>query len=273
MAVITSAPAAPRHHRENSLLRWLSQSSLLTLRLLIRLWRTPMTIVNALVLPVVFLVAVNLVLGDTITTFTGQDGLYRSVPLVALVGAISGATAGVVGVMDERADGFLARMWALPMHRAAGLTARLIAEAIRLMLTTLAVLAAGLVLGFRFTQGLSAALVWMLVPVVFGLAFAVLAITIALYWPKPMLVEGIQTLGLLGTFFCSGFVPVDQYPDWVAPLVEYQPMTPAVDAMRGLSVGGPVAGPMLGIVVWSVGIVAVCLVPLVAGYRRASRSR
>lgn len=274
-AVLTGVPAGPdsRAAAEDSLRPLLSQTRVLTTRLLLRLCRTPMTIVHALVLPVVFLLAVDLVLGDTITAATGQDGLYRSVPLVTLVGTISGATAGVVGIIAERADGFLSRMWTLPVHRAAGLLARMTAEAVRVLVTTLVIVAAGVALGFRFTQGIPAAALWLLVPVVFGVSFSALATTVALYWPKPILVEAILTVDLLGTFFCTGFVPLDQYPDWIQPLVRYQPMSPAVDAMRGLSTGGPVAWPMVTTLLWSAGIIAVCLIPLAVGYRRASTSR
>jgi ABC-2 type transport system permease protein len=66
---------------------------------------------------------------------------------------------------------------------------------------------------------------------------------------------------------------VDLYPDWVQPVVQNQPMSQAVDAMRGLSVGGPVLSPLIAILAWSAAIFAVCLVPIMVGYRRASTSR
>jgi ABC-2 type transport system permease protein len=50
-------------------------------------------------------------------------------------------------------------------------------------------------------------------------------------------------------------------------------MSQAVDAMRGLSVGGPVLSPLIAILAWSAAIFAVCLVPIMVGYRRASTSR
>ncbi|CAN5734387.1 ABC transporter permease [soil metagenome] len=261
------------NYSEYSLRKLLTQTQVLTQRLLLRLARNPITIVHALVLPVGFLVTLNVVLGDSVTAATGEDGLFRSVPLVALLAAISGSTAGTVGLTTERVDGFLARMWVLPVHRAASLLARLFAEIIRLFVTPLVILGTGLLLGFRFHQGVAAAVLWLAVPVIFGVAFSAAATTVALYWPKPALVEMIQIVGMVGTFFCTGLVPVDKYPDWVQPLVHYQPMSTAVDAMRGLSVGGAVLTPMLLTLAWSAGLVAVCVWPIMAGYRRASTSR
>ncbi len=36
-------------------------------------------------------------------------------------------------------------------------------------------------------------------------------------------------------FFSIGFVPLDQYPDWLQPIVEHQPVSYTIEAMRGLS--------------------------------------
>jgi ABC-2 type transport system permease protein len=253
--------------------RLLSQTGVLTRRLLLRSARTPMTLVHAVLLPVAFLLTLKVVFGDSITAITGENALYRSVPLVALVATMSGSTTGMVGVNAERLDGFLARMWSLPIHRAAGLLARLGAETARLLFTTLIILATGFILGFRFHAGVAAALLWVAIPVMFGIAFAALATTVALYWRKTVMVEAMQPVIILGSTFCTGFVPVDRYPDWVQPVVRYQPMSPAVDAMRGLSVGGPVLSPMISTLIWCAAIFAVCLLPLIVGYRRASTSR
>jgi ABC-2 type transport system permease protein len=87
------------------------------------------------------------------------------------------------------------------------------------------------------------------------------------------MVEAVQPIIILGATFCTGFVPLDLYPDWVQPVVRNQPMSPAADAMRGLAVGGPVLSPMIAATVWCVVMFGVALVPIIVGYRRASTSR
>lgn len=273
MAVLVDTPVGSKGDSENSLSGLLSQTVVLTWRLLIRSARNPMTLVHAVLLPVAFLLTLKVVFGDSITTITGENALYRSVALVALVATMSGSTTGMVGINAERLDGFLARLWSLPIHRTAGLLARLGAETVRLLFTTLVIAGTGIILGFRFHRGVGGALLWVAIPVIFGVAFAALATTAALYWPKAVMVEAMQPVIILGATFCTGFVPVDKYPDWVQPVVRNQPMSPAVDAMRGLSVGGPVLSPMITTAVWCAAIVVVCLWPIMAGYRRASTSR
>lgn len=241
-----------------------------TQRLLVRWCHDIQTIIQALILPPMFLVSINLVFGKPVSFVSGHSALYGSVPMAALVGAIFGSTASGICLMRERDDGLLARLWVLPVHRASGLLARLVAEAARILVTTILVICTGMALGFRFQQGIPAALAWVAVPLTFGVAFSFLVITLALYLVNTVLVEATGIAITLLIYFCTGFVPLAEYPNWIQPVVHHQPMSYAVDAMRGLSLGGPVLAPTIGILLWSAGIVAVSAAPMVIGYRKAS---
>jgi ABC-2 type transport system permease protein len=182
---------------------------------------------------------------------------------------MSGSMVGGIGLMRERTDGLLSRLWVLPVHRASGLLSRLAADAVRIVGTTAVTMCAGLVLGFRFRQGILASVAWLLIPATFGVAFTMVVITIALYAANTIMVEATEVVWGLLMFFSSGFVPVDQYPRWLQPVVRNQPMSDAIEVMRGLSVGGPVLAPMLATLLWSAGIAAACAIPMAIGYRRA----
>lgn len=266
----------PPAHRENSPRVLVPQTVQQVKRLLVR-WRRDQTMVLlTLAVPVFFLLTLNTVLGQRISQITGHSALSGSVPMIAIVAAITGSSGGAVALMRERADGLLSRLWVLPIHRASGGLSRLAAEVIRVFVTTVLILSAGMLLGFRFHQGPLAALAWLTVPVIFGLAFATLVTTVAFYsaarpsQPGTTLVEGIALVSTLGFFFCTGFMPLQQYPRWIRPVVEHQPMSYAIETMRGLSQGGPVAWPMTATLLWAGGAVAVCVVPMVLGYRKAS---
>jgi ABC-2 type transport system permease protein len=103
--------AGGRHRRgriwENSPLRLVPQVLVLTARILRRWSRDPATLVQSLVMPAGFLVALDIVFGDVIKQVTGHSGLYGQVPLVALVGGMTGAIIGSVNVMREREVGLL----------------------------------------------------------------------------------------------------------------------------------------------------------------------
>ena len=221
-------------------------------------------------MPVVLLVTVNIVLGNGVSQLTGHSALYGSVPLIAMVGAMSGSMVGGISLMRERRDGLLSRLWVVPVHRASGLLSRLTADVLRIVVTTAVIMCTGFVLGFRFRQGILASVAWLFVPTVFGVAFTMAVITLALYAANTIVVEATEIVWGLLMFFSTGFVPLDQYPSWIQPIVQHQPISYAIDAMRGLSLGGPVLAPVVAMLLWSAGIVAVFAVPMAIGYRRAS---
>jgi ABC-2 type transport system permease protein len=255
---------------ENSLGTLIPQTLVQTKRILVGWSRNPVTMLETLALPIMFLITMNIILGQVISQTTGHSALYGTVPMNALAAAINGSSIGAVGLIGERNDGLLRRLWVVPVHRASGVLSRILAEAIRILITTIAVLGTGLLMGFRFRQAVPASLVWLAVPLVFGMAFATLITMVALYAAKTFLLEAITLVHVLAVVFSSGFLPVDQYPRWIQPVVAHQPMSYAIDAMRGLSLGGPVRSPMIATLLWSVGIAAVCVIPTLLGYRRAS---
>jgi ABC-2 type transport system permease protein len=268
-------PSSGRHRLprrwENSPRRLFPHTWVLTVRILRRWSRDPATVVQSLVMPAGFVVALDILMGDGIEQVTGHSGLYGSVPLVAMVGAMTGAIIGAVGIMRERTDGLLSRLWVLPVHRASGLLARLAADAVRIVVITAGVMCVGLLLGFRFEQGIFQAVVWLFIPAVFGVAFSVAIITLALYSANTIAPQATEIICAILMFFSTGFVPLDQYPKWIQPVVEHQPVSYVIEAMRGLSLGGPVLVPMVATLLWSAGIAALCAIPMAIGYRKASK--
>ncbi|PFX00569.1 putative doxorubicin resistance ABC transporter permease protein DrrC [Nocardia farcinica] len=248
------------------------QSVLHTRRLLLRVARDPQTVVATLVFPAGLLMVLNAVTGRQVSAFAGASALYGTVPMVALVAAMSGSVAGAVALGRERDAGLPARFWVLPVHRGADPLARLLAEAARILVATAVMVIVGVLLGFRFQQGVLAGVVFLAVPLVFGLGFATMVFAAAMVTTRTAFVEAVSLLSSLLMFFSTGFVPLAACPAWARPLVAHQPLTQAIDAMRGLSLGGPVRGPLLATLAWSVGAFAVFAGPALRGYRRAARS-
>lgn len=255
---------------QNAARLFVAQTLLQTNRLLTRWARDYITVIGAIVLPILFMVVLNIVLGNLAYVVTHDSGLYSIVPLIALGAAITGSTFVAIDLMRERSFGLLARLWVLPVHRASGLISRILANAIRTLVTTLVMLGTGVVLGFRFRQGLIPSLMWISVPVILGIAVAAMVTTVALYTAQTVVVEGVELVQAIAIFFSTGLVPLNSYPGWIQPFVAHQPVSYAIAAMRGFAMGGPVLSPMIGMLVWTAGICVVCAVPLAIGYRRAS---
>lgn len=254
---------------ENSV-RVLASSTLLqTKRILTRWARDFVTVIEALIFPILFLLVLKIVLGTLIYTMTHDNAMYSIVPLIALGAAITGSTFVAIDLMRERTSGLLSRLWVLPVHRASGVLARILADAIRILFTTIVMLLAGVAMGFRFRQGILPTLMWFTVPVILGVAFAASVTTVALYVGQVLVVEAVEVAQALAIFFSTGLLPLDQYPTWIQPVVAHQPVSYAVAAMRGLSTGGPVLVPYVATLLWAAFFCATNAIPLAIGYRRA----
>ncbi|WP_327143700.1 ABC transporter permease [Nocardia sp. NBC_01327] len=250
----------------------LSQSLIETGRLLRRWTRQQEVMTSTLMLPVLLLLMFDLVLKRSLGAAAGVDPIYGFVPMIAIAGAMYGAMGTGLSLYGERQSGLLRRFWVLPIHRSTSMLGRLLAECVRAAVVTLVVVAIGMLLGLRFQQG------W---PGFFGV-LAVPVIVIAGFTPAVILV-GVSRIGdkvvqlaaivvLIAMFFNSGFVPLDNYPDVIQPIVRAQPMSCAIEAMRGFVLGGPIATPLLQTVAWSAGLAAVFGVLAVRGYRAAAES-
>ncbi|QBS40598.1 ABC transporter permease [Nocardia sp. CS682] len=271
MALLAQHTADTRTGSEVSAASLLQHTMIQTQRLLLRWTRNPITLLETLIIPCLLLIMLETVIGGQIRKFTGESALFGSVPMVTLVGALSGAVAGGVLLGRERDAGLLARFWVLPVHRASGLASRILAEGCRIFAGTLAIILVGYLLGFRFHQGILATLVFLLIPVLFGLAFATVVTAVAVFTAKATLVEAITILTSLMMFFSTGFVPLAAYPQWIQPVVRNQPMSVAVDAMKALALEGPLARPLTLTLLWSLGAILLFAIPATIGYRRASR--
>ncbi|WP_188543461.1 ABC transporter permease [Rhodococcoides trifolii] len=265
-------PQATRHLSERSPVALYTQSVMHCGRLLRRWARDPLTIIQAMVYPVLFLLMLRTVLGNSISSATGVDSIFGTVPLMTLVAAMSGSLASAIGLRRERQAGLLARFQTLPVHRAAGLVGRLLAEAVRILGTTVLMVVVGFFLGFRFDQGIVPGIAAMGIPLAFGIGFAVFISAAAVVTTTFPIVEGVGMLFTLLMFFNSGFVPTQAYPTWLQPIVAHNPISVSVDAMKGLTLGGPVQWPLIQSLFWAFGLMIVFAVPAIRGYRRAAES-
>lgn len=129
-----------------------------------------------------------------------------------------------------------------------------------------------MLLGMRFQQGWGGALGVLVMPVIIITGFTPMVILVGVSSVGDKVVQLFAIVVLVGMFFNSGFVLVENYPGWLQPAVRAQPMSCAIEAMRNFTLGGPLLVPMLQTMAWSAGLVAVFGVLAVRGYRKAAES-
>ena len=256
---------------EGSLRAWWNHSVALSGRQILVAVRDVYTLIQVLIVPAVSMVMFKVVLGDVIGEALGYDSIYGTVPMVILIGAMFGSIAAATRLNSERLTGLLARLYVLPINRGAELTSRVVAELVRIVVTTLILLVVGYILGFRFTQGAGPAVGLVVVALAYGAAFSLVAFAFAVNAaPGAPIVPLLGLLSSLMMFFNAGFSPVAAYPTWLQPIVANQPMTPAIEVMRACAIGGPVADSLIKTALWTVGIGALAIYPALRGYRKAA---
>ncbi|HEY9315769.1 ABC transporter permease [Williamsia sp.] len=239
-------------------------------RILTKWAKDPATLLQSLLFPALMVLLFWLVLDRSVSSHTGESSAFGMVPMVALVGAMSGASISGLGLRRERTSGLLTKMWALPVHRASAMVGRLAAEAVRVVVTVTFVLLVGTLIGFRIETGLGGYIGILAVSMIFGLSFSIMVTALALRSKDSHIVEWVAIGTNLAMFFNTGFVPADAYPAWLRPIVEYQPLSCAVEAIRAFATGGALMEPLLLTAGWSALLIAVFTRPTLHGYRQAA---
>jgi oleandomycin transport system permease protein len=158
--------------------------------------------------------------------------------------------------------GVFDRFRSLPISRAAPLVGAVFADIVRYLTVCLVMLGFGALMGFRVGTGVVATIAAVALSIGFGLCFCWLSVLVGMLVRTSGAVQGIMFLLVFPLSFGSNvFVPTATLPGWLQAFVHVNPLTQLVATVRGLLLGGPVAGHLLWTLVWMAGFLVV-LVPL-----------
>lgn len=236
MSVIAPSPGLPRAAVNPG--AGLRVSSLVVAGRMVRKFaRTPQLIVFTTIQSALFLLMFRFAFGGAIGTGGSLSYVNFLVPGFVTTTVLWAGMGAATGVAEDVEHGFVDRLRSLPIPRAAVLIGRSLAD-LALMVWALAVAAIlGFAVGFRLTGSVSGALAAFGLCVLFGFAFEWVFIMIGLVGGTA---QAAQSMGLMITplvFLSSAYVPVTSMPAGVRQFGEIQPLTPMVNAVRGLAVG------------------------------------
>jgi ABC-2 type transport system permease protein/oleandomycin transport system permease protein len=233
--------------------------------------RVPAYIVFTVVQPVIFVLLFRYVFGGAI--HVGNAGGYVDYLMPGIIGqtAAFASFATAIALAQELKKGVIDRLRAMPMARSAVLAGRLIADAIRMMITILVIIGVGYAVGFRFHNGFGGAIGMVLLAEAFGVTVCCVSAFVGLAIKDE---ESVQAFGLIWifplTFVSSAFVQVATMPAWLQAFANNQPATLVINAMRAMALGGPVSPALWQGIVWLAGVWAVFAPLAVRAYRRAT---
>lgn len=251
--------------------RWalLRHSLALAGRSLTRTRRNPGVVVDALLLPVVFLLLFVYLFGGAVAGSTREYLQYLLPGILVLTTVLVGQTATGVTIVTDMKKGVSDRFRSMPIGRSAPLIGSVLGDGVRYVVAIAVLFGLGFALGFRVQTDLLSALGAAALAVVFGFSLSWLTVLAAALLRDETMVASIGFLLPFPLVFGTSMAaPVETMPGWLQTWTDVNPVSHAIDASRGLLLGGPVAEPALMTLLWS-GVFLAVLGPLaVAAYRR-----
>ncbi|MDT0455717.1 ABC transporter permease [Streptomyces sp. DSM 41527] len=266
-----SGPSAPVPDEGRITLRASARhTGALVRRNLLQIRQNPTAMTDALLMPVVLTVLFVFVLGGAVDP-GGNRVRYTAflVPGLMVILGMTIAMAVGVGVNDDFRTGVMDRFRTMPIGRSPVLVAKVVVETGRMLVAITVLLIVGALLGFDVAGHWPGLLAATALTAVFGTSLVWTFMLLGLTLRTAQAIQGLSVLVLTPLEFGSSiFVPPSTMPDWLYTFTRFNPLTHMADAARGLALGeGPVAGPVLWTLVWSVGLTALTAPVAVAKFR------
>lgn len=241
---------------------WFSDSLIMIKRSSTHIIRNMDQLLGTFFQPIMFLVLFATVFGGAISAALPPDVSYLNFLMAGIIvqTVAFGSTTTAVAVCNDLQKGIVDRFRSLPMSNLAVLNGHVVSDLFRNAISTIVMILAGLVFGFRSGADFGD---WLLI------AWIVLLFTLAFSWLSAIVgvvaksVEGVQWLSFLFvfplTFASTAFVPTEGMTPILKAFVENQPITHIIESIRGLMLGTPVGDHLLWATVWCIAILAVSM--------------
>lgn len=230
----------------------LASSGIFIGRSLVHSMRDGEGLIMAIGLPVMLMLLFTTVFGGAIQ---GEGYIDYVVPGIILTCAGFGAASVAVSVSRDMTAGAMLRYRTMPIAAATAIVGHVVASVVRNLVATAVVIGVGLLIGFRPTADAVGWLGALAVVTLWILAVTAVFALIGLVAGSPEAANGYGFIILFLPYVSSAFVPIETMPQWLHGVADLQPVTPIIETLRGLLMGGETRA--LEAVLWCLGIVLV----------------
>ncbi|MFD0267352.1 ABC transporter permease [Streptomyces sp. NPDC127106] len=266
----TPAPKAVRSAEGRIGLRGnLRHIGALSRRNVLQIKANPESVLEVVLMPIVFILLFTYVFGGAIAGKGNQDVYVNYlVPGMMAMTGLNIAMAVGTGVNEDFKKGVMDRFRSMPIARSSVLIAKIVVEIGRMLAATAILLGMGFLLGLEIKTSLLDLLAAVGLSMVFGASLMWIFILLGLTMKTAQGVQGVAMLVLMPLQFGSSiFSPPSSMPDWLQSFTKYNPLSNLADAARNLINGGPLAHSVWMTLGWAVVITAVTAPLAVAKFR------
>lgn len=221
----------------------------MTIRHLMALWRQPWWIAISLGQPVVWLLLFG-ALFQTVTDIPGFDSdnyIQFLAPGVVVMTAFFGAGWTGMPVIEDIERGVIDRFLVSPARRPSLVGGRLASSAVVITIQSLIIIGLALIAGASFDNGVLGVAVLLAVSIVISAAFGSLSVGLALLTRREeTLIAIVQAVLLPLSFMSVTFMQKSLMPDWMQTVSDFNPINWAVEAGREAVSASPDWGSVAG---------------------------
>ncbi|MFC1403568.1 MULTISPECIES: ABC transporter permease [Streptacidiphilus] len=227
------------------------------------LWikQDPESMMDAVLMPVIFTLLFVYVFGGSIgQALGGGHGAYVQYVIPGMIAMMSMNIAQGVGTgfNEDFNKGITDRFRSLPIGRGSVLVAKIAVELLRLLVAITVVMAIALLVGFHVNGHWGGLLASVGLTALFGSSIMWIFLVLGVTMKNAQSVQGVGFLVMMPLQFGSSiFAPTGSMPGWLENFTKYNPMSGLADAARGMMAGGPVAHGLTMTLAWSVGLTVV----------------
>ena len=249
------------------------ETTALTWRSIRRLSREPISLAFGLIQPMLFWLILfgNLFKGAAqIPGMQGPDYISFLTAGVIVMTVLNSGLAGGVDMLFDKENGFLERLMSAPISRNSLIVSRFIfVMGITSLQILVMLLVAFLLFGVKVASGFPGIVLIILIGLLFGMGLIALSLSLAFSVKSHgsfFSLLGFLSLPLI--FLSSALVPREIMPSWMSFLAQFNPMTYAIDVVRGLILGGWMWGQLAQVILVLLLFDVVCFVIAGRAFRK-----
>jgi ABC-2 type transport system permease protein len=235
---------------------------------MLKIKHVPEQLIDVTATPVLFVLMFTFMFGGAIAGST-QDYLQFLLPGIMVMSVLFTTVYSGVALNTDMTKGVVDRFRSLPIPRSAPLVGAVLGDTVRYLLGAVVVLAVGLAIGYRPEAGVGGvvAAVALVVVFAFGLAWVFTTLGTLLRSPSAVMNAGFMSIFPL-TFLSNAFVDPETLPGPLEAVVDANPVSHLVTAVRGLMDGDGSAGDALPVLIAAAVLTAVFAPLTMTLYRR-----
>ncbi|MFI2736033.1 ABC transporter permease [Streptomyces sp. NPDC018711] len=240
-----------------------------------RIRHAPAITVMTQTMPIVFLLFFGYVFGSALAAPGAEYRAYL-VPGILVATAGGGLMTGMLQAAQDAHRGVMDRFRTMPVSRAAVPLGQALADLLANAVGTVPLILVGLAMGWRIEGTLPEALGAFGLLLLFRFATTWIGILLGLASKSEEAAGQLGSGAFMLPLLSNAYIPTDGMPGWLRTVAEWNPVSAVTAAVRHLfgnapvpaEAAWPVAHPVAGALLWSLGLIAVFAPLAVRRYAR-----